>query len=204
MTQNILENCYDQEPRGKSRFISHSRVWKVDLPSPKSFFRIYAGSYDFLSREIFSHQKKHSWWCLLSLVTLVTRLMVHNSSFALLDSWRGERVDRDMHCTVWIETDELRSIIWSQTGHWLRTRGLCWCQGNLPSSKWPFSRGCCTEQIVNTIILLLNPWLDYCNWSLQGIPELLNCRLLVFKLKLITGWTVSASNQLLDNSRFNI
>lgn len=60
MTQNILENCYDQEPRGKSRFISHSRVWKVDLPSPKSFFRIYAGSYDFLSREIFSHQKKHS------------------------------------------------------------------------------------------------------------------------------------------------
>ena len=121
-----------------------------------------------------------------------------------LPSWRGERVDRDMHCTVWIETDELRSIISSQTGHWLRTLGLCWCQGNLPSSKWPFSRGCCTEQIVNTIILLLNPWLDYCNWSLQGIPELLNCRLLVFKLKLITGWTVSASNQLLDNSRFNI
>ena len=77
------------------------------------------------------------------------------------------------------------------------------CQGNPTIQKWIFSRGC-SEQIVNTIILLLNPSLDYGNSSLQGISELLNCRLLVFKLKLISGWTVSASNQLLDNSRFNI
>ena len=200
MTQNILENCYDQEPRGKSRFIYHSRVWKVDLTShflgfmPRSelWFLIRAQGRYFLIR------RKHSCSCLLSLVTLVTPLMGHNSSFAR--TWRGQSGHSE---PVSIETDELWSSDHDEARHWLRSLGLCLCQGNPPSQKWIFSRGC-TEQIVNTIILLLNPSLDYGNWSLQGISELLNCRLLVFKLKLISGWTVSASNQLLDNSRFNI
>ena len=153
-------------------------------------------------RRYFLIRRKHSWLCLQSLVTLVTRLMVHNSSFALLEGreWTlvtGQTRTASLNWNWWAPEHHFIS------GHWLGTLGLWWCQGNLPSLKWLFSKGC-TEQIVNTIILLLNPSLDYGNWSLQGISELLNCRLLVFKLKLILGWTVSASNQLLDNSRFNI
>ena len=50
---------------------------------------------------------------------------------------------------------------------------------------------------IGTIILLLNSSVDYCNSSFTlEILELLNCLLPMFKLKLIEGWTISASNQL--------
>ena len=44
---------------------------------------------------------------------------------------------------------------------------------------------------------MLNSSVDYCNSSFTlEILELLNCLLPMFKLKLIEGWTISASNQL--------
>ena len=50
---------------------------------------------------------------------------------------------------------------------------------------------------IGTIILLLNSSVDYSNSSFTlEILELLNCLLPMFKLKLIEGWTISASNQL--------
>ena len=148
----------------------------------------------------FLFRRKHSWLCLQSLVTLVTRLMVHNSSFALLEG-REWTLVTGQTCTASLNWNWWASEHHFISGHWPGALGLWWCQGNLPSLKWLFSRGCTDCKHNHAFV---KPSLDYCNWSLQGIPELLNCRLLVFKLKLILGWTVSASNQLLDNSRFNI
>ena len=95
-----------------------------------------------------------------------------------------------------------------------KQQGIFHCKGRVSSNnvqlQMIFSHSSCSSYTtsvviiisvralqIGTIILLLNSSVDYCNSSFTlEILELLNCLLPMFKLKLIEGWTISASNQL--------
>ena len=95
-----------------------------------------------------------------------------------------------------------------------KQQGIFLCKGRVSSNnvqlQMIFSHSSCSSYTtsvviiisvralqIGTIILLLNSSVDYCNSSFTlEILELLNCLLPMFKLKLIEGWTISASNQL--------